>query len=539
MSTVALTFSDIWQEAILGHMMHDYAFFLKCKTHLSPSWFRNPNIGTLVKYTFELHDRVEPSRRVLPEEVMGYIVQMYPDVNSQRTYKTLLVQCATLSCTNVGIDLLQRDMTTWIRLLKFREAMMSAESLFNKGDHDKSRQWLQTTLQDIEQTTFEGDKSVDFSDFDKYSDEMNEQFSNCLSTGSPGLDTLLMRSATTFPHGHDKDPNRLETLTKGDLAPGDTTVIMGASNSGKTSMVISIIAANIRMGKSVLYITHEQKHTDIRWRLLECMVGMTSEELLFAKKNPDRTNYIKIMTASALLTKQLTYFSHTRPDEMWVESVLALIRAQQEEKIAQTGKGYDLLVDDYPGKLRSQKYTSKKSAVWEEQLFVYDQFVNLGRYYNIHVIVPCQTNREGFKITKGDDSYVDQDSVGGSYGVMQLADNVLTLNRSNEDIAQSFIAFYVAKCRSAGMRHGVFGSRTALEYCRTHGFDLTYGIYPPESPVSRSCMRQSILHQSMADKAVAATAKSLEDMEQVAKAEIVPTETFGDFLSKSDISEKE
>ena len=472
-----LPFSPVWQEAIAGYMLQNYPFFLRCKAFLSSSWFVDPHVSNIVKQMIELHDSLPTPRPLKPDELQECFVMRHPDKKTQDLYWNKLKLCS-LAMDRVGLDILSRDMTAWIRLTLFRESMIEAEQLYNKQDHTKARIWLKEKLQTIEQTSFENDQSIDFSNPEKFVKTLNERFSHCLTLGHPLFDELLIKNASKTPE-EQRIPSHLNTLTRGGLAPGDTTIVMGASNAGKTSFLISTICPNILLKKYVLLITHEGNPDDIHLRHLECLTGLDGTKISSMNVEQVNGNKDKILAASKILSKQLKYYSYNKPDDMYVESIIALIRNEQEQKIAQDGVGYDLLVVDYPGLLRSKQYTFKKSSSWEEKTYVYTQFMNCARYYKLHTILPVQTNREGFKVNRGDaNRMLDQDDVAEAFGIMQNADNVITLNRSPMDAANNVIRFYIAKCRSDGQKHATFVSHTNLAICRTHWVDYKGMEFP-------------------------------------------------------------
>ena len=123
---------------------------------------------------------------------------------------------------------------------------------------------------------------------------MEESRKHCLTTGLKVLDEYIMR-------GHEK----------GALQSGATTVVLAPSNVGKSAWLISTTIHNIRDGKSVLYMTHEDRFEDVRIRMLQCYLRMGINELLDAYKNPE--GLAKLHEATADIAKHIVYIPVNKP----------------------------------------------------------------------------------------------------------------------------------------------------------------------------------------------------------------------------------
>jgi hypothetical protein len=466
-----LRFSETWQEAIVGHCLSNFSFFVNARQHLKPEWFHNPLVHEIVRATFELYDSLSDKRAVRPDEVDGRIYQKFPDYKTYQEYRSVLYRCMQ-SAGVVGLDVLTKDLTTWIRIIKLKDLLVSGERLFNSRQYDRAADDLSKMLQDVQATEFAPPVAADFSDPVGFFRSRKEEFADCLTFGHPDFDDGLREGAKVPPSPSDT-PDTLSDITKrtrGGLARGDSTVLVGPTNAGKTTVCVTVIAWNIRLGKKVLYITLEQKQRDIQTKIWQSYLGASGPDLSRLEENPQLK--LRSDVAKQALCDRLTYISYLDPTKMWVEDVLALIQRQQEDALSKTGKGYDLLLVDYPGKLKSQQYTFKRSAGWEEKVFIYQKFYDVARYYNMHGLYPVQTNREGYKVNRGDGNrWLDNDDIAEAFGITHGADNVITINRSASDEARGLIKFYVSKARLGRKRWG-FVSETRFDVSRTHGLGL-------------------------------------------------------------------
>jgi hypothetical protein len=157
-----------------------------------------------------------------------------------------------------------------------------------------------------------------------------------------------------------------------------------------------------------------------------------------------------------------------------VEEVEPLIRRKQEDLMAKTGKGYDLLVCDYPAKLTTRLAQNGHMSKRNVDEIVYGYFVQLALEYGFHSLLAIQTNREGSKVNKGqkdEHRLLVMEDVHESYGVMQEATNVITLNRDPVAKARQHMTFHIDKSRSSETGFAVV-ARTDFARARTHHADL-------------------------------------------------------------------
>jgi KaiC/GvpD/RAD55 family RecA-like ATPase len=332
---------------------------------------------------------------------------------------------------------------------------------------------------EILNTNFDKDSKIDFSNTWDFFKEMAKDSEGSCTLGHPHFDALL--------EPRSKWSSDYSTLEVGCLHRGDLTVFMGPSNSGKTSALVTIAAANLKMKKNVIYFTHEQKEKDIRKKIIQSITGIGMDDINawmnMAAENGEMGLEAKrsemgqrILAAEAILQKYLTYIPFTKAGEMQVENVVNEIRLQQEKLLASTGRGFDLLIEDYPAKLQAKVFNTRKVDHRVEMEYVYDQFQILAKEMNFHSLVAAQTNREGFKMANkqngsGEKRLLDQGDIAESFGVARIADNVITINRGMEETKNNTIIFNISKSRSNSTGHQ-FKSTTKMDRSMTHGPSL-------------------------------------------------------------------
>lgn len=433
---------------------------------LKYDWFINPINSDLFKQCQGF--LTQYSRQPSSEELKDKFNRTHAD--AYRKYHDRIDLCMVTS-QSFGLDFISTEMTGWMKMVQFRNSVEDAADIFRKQNWGAALTWLEKQLNEIRQTSFLDDKRITFTDSVDFLQKRDVSFEDCLTIGHPDFDDLLLDGSAI--KGGDRENKFPKAWTTGGLVKGDSTMILGPSNSGKTTTLTSIIVPNVLNRKYILYFTHEQKWEDIKTKILMNALRATNKEL----RSPSEQMIREIKAVSSLLEQYLIYIPWVKVGNMWVESVMAEITLQQEALSAKYGQKFDMLIDDYPGKLKSQQY--KGRAAWEEADYVYDQFVTAATEHRFHAILPVQTNREGYKVNRGDNSDgrpIDQADAAGSFGVMQKADNVITLNRSPEDQQAQIMRYYISKSRSA-QAQTMFASRTDFAKSITHGVKLSSGVF--------------------------------------------------------------
>ena len=78
-------------------------------------------------------------------------------------------------------------------------------------------------------------------------------------------------------------PSTLHSRTHAGAGPGDHIVIFGATEIGKSTFTVNLVAGFLRQGAKVLYVSNEDAAWKIRGRVRGNLAGMTREQM---EKNP-------------------------------------------------------------------------------------------------------------------------------------------------------------------------------------------------------------------------------------------------------------
>ena len=424
-----LPFSETKQDALLGHLLKEDKFFRQARTRIKPEWFLDAYSSKLWSAKTDFFE--EHRRSPTLAELKDYSAISREDDSTRAKLHQKMQQC--LSATSEYLlDVLSRELTDWLHARIYWEGVHKSKDLFNAQRFDQAYLELKGIGKEIDSNSFVNDNEVSFENFVQDLEQAEVDRKNALTFGSTVLDRLLLPEAQF-----------------GSLLPGDTTVIIAPTNVGKTTTVISVIGHNIKRGKSCLFIAHEGTKADLQMKIWCNVLGCTKADILNMYKTEEG---MKKMEIGLGLIKRFVTFVHYPKAGATVEEVEAIVRRKQEERAATKGKPYDLVVDDYPAKLVTALAKGGKFDKRHIDDISYGYFVQLALEYGSHCLLPVQSNRNGSKINKSVQSdekrlLVGED-VAESFGVVQQATNVITLNRDPLDEALGLMTFYIDKSRS-------------------------------------------------------------------------------------------
>lgn len=276
---------------------------------------------------------------------------------------------------------------------------------------------------------------------------------------------------------------RVEALGEGEFfgftLDGDHRFLLGDFTvTHNSSCLITVARHNIFKKHSVLYITHEDHPDNIKDKLYRSMLLVSSEERM--KMAGDAEGVKKLLATEKVLRHHFTYLPMNRPG-LTVEEVYAAVQIANDKRKAETGQGYDLIIDDYPAKLttdRASKGNLQKRHI--DEIIYGSYFTGMALELDAHVMTAIQTNREGAKTNKhrgtGGRRLLSMEDVQESYGAMQTASNVISLNRDDQAEQNNRLTYHLCKTRSNNGNWSVV-TKTRYDLCLLHGMDLDTVFY--------------------------------------------------------------
>jgi replicative DNA helicase len=429
----SLPFDRFRQKALLGHLLTSPQFFKRCKEKIQPEWFLDwpcSKVWQGKQNFFKKYQRIPTLDELKASEDWRLETQQ------NRTAMNITIEEALQLRLTYGLDTLVGELTDWLHTRAFVEGSIRSTELYNQGKTKEAFQLMTNKLEIIKNTSFEDDVAYDFSNMAAVFEKRKFEIKNALTFGISAIDKLIL------PMGDGT----------GGLLPGDTTLIIGATNAGKSTYFATIAAANIRRGKDVLYFTHEGVDDDIAEKIM-CSLLNRNKAQLYEMSTGTEEEQEWFHNAEKALSDHLVYIAMDKPATA-VEDVISTINRRQEEWMAtHDGKGFDLLIDDYPQKLGSTQTQYGQFQKRNLDEYVYGMFVASALEHKFHCVVGQQANRTANKINRGqkgsDHRLLNPEDANESSGPAHQATNTFTINRSPDDERRGIITFYMGKSRSS------------------------------------------------------------------------------------------
>jgi hypothetical protein len=459
LDTLQLPFEKRKQAAVLWFLASDRQFFEHAKTRIKPMWFADPIAGKVYGALLHFYDGVDGSGgfRRLPHkpELLESRAFMLEEPNVRSSMRAM-VELAYNESQVYGLDVLKTELTEWLHAYIYKEGIEQATALFQQQKFSQAYKIAAERIKLIQETKFEEDCIFDFSDLANSLAESEQRIADGVTFGLKAVDDAL-------------SPGGVSTGSGG-LFRRDTTCLMAPVNIGKTTAMLSVVCANIRLHKRVLLVVHEGEPTDIRDKVLCNLLDIDKTTLWTLRTTAEGRQVLLMMEDD--LKKWLTFIPYIKA-QMTVEDVLPLLRRKCEEAQAE-GRPYELLADDYPELLLSEH---AKAARMEERArisLVYLNFTQLSNELNLHTLVNIQTNRSGSSVNRNEDRLLAMEDVAESWGAMAKMTNVITVNRSPNDMAKDRLTYYIVKSRSSGTGRAIV-ARTNFAHAIAHSNDPKYG----------------------------------------------------------------
>lgn len=323
-----------------------------------------------------------------------------------------------------------------------------------------------------------GDGNID--NYTKIVDTLNDALTQGVheETGSGVYDaldeTLSEDYRTTIPTGIDKIDETLE----GGIGKGELGVIIGPTSFGKTSLTTAIAAnaatcdANNGKGFKVIQIVFEDRLKQIRRKHLARITALSNTPV--EAKDLSKPQYIESVRNTI----------NTYKDKDKLRNNLRIVRFPSGEKtvtfirnfikkLANEGFKADLVIIDYFECLKMDKESNSESD-WEKEGKTMRKIESMAGDLNIAIWVPSQ----GTKDSLGAD-LVTMDKMGGSIKKAQIAHIIMSIARTNEDIAENRATISILKNR-AGQAGKIFDNvsfNNGLCYISTDDADELGSMY--------------------------------------------------------------
>lgn len=461
------------QAALVGHAMTNEEFFLKCKTYVQPEWLTS---DLLVAHLYKELVAFYDNYKMMPKSGDELLAEPFFRAQSSQDYQKYVgaLTACIQQAQNFSLDILRPKISHFIKTQKAREQAKVLVNDLNKHNYDKGVQAAQEIIKAWTQIDFEASPYVDFSDSLSIWTQTEKEEEIFFSTGSKTLDNLL----------------------GGGLSPGGNLAVLAPTFTGKSRFLITLARHALVQNKKVLFMIHEDNPEKVKRRIISAVCGIGPKEIEYILRGRVRdipientdwqvtnwfdsdiqelTNFTiqQIEAARELLNKNLVFVSWQKAARMFVEDVIEEVKRIQLEQVAKTGRGFDLIIDDYPALLRSRIHHEHERA---RLSYVYQCFNDLAAELKTFCAYAVQVNRSAAKEMKSGEAEqaIGLEDVSESYQVAMNAMAAVSLNRTQEDSQRRILRIAVIKARDS-RENGMLITRSAYNEGSLYGDDIMY-----------------------------------------------------------------
>lgn len=449
-----LPFSESKQDAVLGFYLTTDSFFMQAKDRLKPEWFLDKTNENIFRAKVGFYEQFKKIPSV--EEVINLPEFQLEDARVRGRVHAKISK-AVAKTNEYHLAALLPEITDWMQSRIIAAGIRKSAKLFQdkkiRESHDHAKLWTRM----VEEVKFEEDLEERFDRYQELFDNQQAEYEDAITIGNPHFDKLITPMAN-----------------HGSLLRGDTTMYLASTNTGKSTAIITTIAHNLKHGKSVMWLVHEGRPDDLKIKLWCALLDKSQAQVFAMYKTPEGRRQLDM--ALLWINKHLTFVPMMKAG-LCVEEVETIIRRKWEERAAKLGqdKSYVLLADDYPAKLSTKKANGGQWAPRQIIHESYNYFVQLALEYKFHSLLAIQTNREGSKVNRGDKKdegrLLMMEDVSESFGTMQIATNVISINRDHAAANKDRVTFFICKSRS-NVTGWAFCTKSKYSHALTHGPDL-------------------------------------------------------------------
>ncbi len=195
-----MPFNLAYQQAIIGHMFRDFTFFLKCMTMVPPDAFaQDPDTSEMVKILYKFYHNMDVQRKFTVAEFEGHIEYCFGvDPKVSNNYKNKLHKCIAQADV-IGLDILSKDMTGWLKLIKCLNTFNSVKSMLNGKKYAKVENWFKAAVNDISATSFLASPVITFDSSSDFYKKRELDRMNCCTLGHPLFDDSSSKVRASCP----------------------------------------------------------------------------------------------------------------------------------------------------------------------------------------------------------------------------------------------------------------------------------------------------------------------------------------------------
>lgn len=474
-SKVSLPFNNQKQSAFLGYLFdHSNGLYKHYAVLMDSTWFADPDHGAIFKAIQHYYNKFNRVYSHLEIQESNFLAAK--DAESTRRLKSK-IDISIENKSQFGFEGLVAELEDWKNAKILETTFTEGAQKFNQQDFAGASESLKDAIKIYNETSFTKTNVVKLSDFTSLIEGMSSKKS--VYFGLKALDDVLF-----------------EGSEGGGLKTGDQTLLIGASNQGKSSVMITTMMTNALRGKHGLFLTLEGVPADLSQKQFRCFLSLISiadvqriygvegkgaEMILRTLRHAGskQSELLRMLSdekykgllskASEYIDNFITYIPYNKPG-MEIEDLIPVIERQAEEKKDSTGRNYDICVFDYLGIASTRKASKGRMDVRHILDYVYQTGVQLALQHDWHSLTAIQTNRSGAKInnrTTNEDRLIELTDVAEGWGPITTCSTAISINRPPEAQRLNWTVFKLCKSRSS--RVGLVVAATS-DYSRCVAF---------------------------------------------------------------------
>lgn len=422
MTLKSYSFSNGFQDLVLGSMLLDPVFLVECREALRASYFIKDSHQIIAGVLLDYFDRFrgKPGKEVVCESLRQRAVKSaWPKEDETRILEELtrLYESPTEEHQSAVV----RQMAVQFgRHQAVKEAILRSVELVDAADRDPDRADLSPVVSLLQSALGVGQsKHLGVNLFEHLGD---------ISTVSEGpAADPRSRVATGF--------RRLDSYLDGGLGGGELGFVLGQSGRGKSMMLINLAASAIMQGKSVVYFTLELRPYDVVSRVLARMTRCTIKQV-----QTNDAAYTRLVPSLERMpgakTFQVVHFPPSRATSIMLRSTLARLDSLR-------GVRPGLLVVDYLDEMRSSSSQPRDDEnIYHVYGTITSELIDLGNTYGCPVWTASQVTRDGY----GNDD-PNMSKISRSIQKVEKADVVLALCQTDDELEKQAMRLKVLKMR--------------------------------------------------------------------------------------------
>lgn len=446
-------------QLILKALIHHRQITKRYLSFIQERYFESPEEKAIFRAfeTFVKRYGTMPTKEALEIEI-----EQRDDLND-KFHKDVQQEIETVWNINPGnnIEYLQNTIEEFCKDRALYLAIMESANIYD-GSVPKPKNAIQSVITEALSITFDNSIGMGLEDYESVFDQL--------------VDTS---KRVEF------DLTCFNIWTKNGLPPGTLTEILAGTNVGKSAIMCSMAANNVRMGKNALYITGELSEKETLHRIFANLINIPMNDIpdmgkdIFAKRMHD------VFRKSPGRLKVKEY-------PMGSTSVFQF-QALLEDLKLHDGFVPDIVYVDYLGVFLSTR-ANAKSGMYEGGKFVAEDLRGFAQRNKLPVVTAAQLNRGGFSSTDP-----DLDDTAESFAITMPADLIVIAHTTEELMKEGKMALTLRKSRM-NSRTRLTRTLVGIDYDRMKLFDVEdYDMAKQisakvadkkEEPIRRSSLRR-------------------------------------------------